>query len=86
MNRHYQTVRWTHTDAGDYDGVGEHASYKVHKLSHLETGVPGKLPVLKTRSWMTARKLGVNPFKIVGGPYKTAKEAMSRAEGLEASL
>lgn len=80
------SVKWTHVGPGDYDGSGSHALYKVHKLTRMETGV-GRLDVLPKRvGWVTARKLGPNPFKLVGGPYLTAKAAQQRAEELEAAI
>lgn len=78
-------VRWTEIGPDDFDGVGDHALYKVHRLSRMETGV-GKVDVRSDKAWMTARKVGQLPFKMVGGPYATADEARARAEALEASL
>lgn len=81
------SVRWTQVGPGDFDGVGEHALYKVHQLEHKETGV-GRQVIANRKggSWMVARKVGENPFKVVGGPYVTPEEAKQRAEGMELSL
>lgn len=86
MIRHFKSVKWTKVTDDDYDGTGEHALYKIHKLSQMKTGV-GKVEHVNGRSgWMTARKLGDNPFKVVGGPYPTAEAAQVRAESLESGL
>ena len=77
----YTKIKWTVDEYGDLNGVGEHATYKIHQLRIKKTGCPDVLG-----DWLLARKIGVAPLKIIGGPYDCVEKAQERAQALELCL
>jgi hypothetical protein len=79
-------VNWEHDEeTNDYDGLGEHSQYRVHQLVTKDIGKDAH-PMFEEGGWMVARKIGQNPYKVIGGPYESADRAKQRAEQVEASL
>lgn len=77
----YTKIKWTIDDYGDWNGIGEHATYKAHQLRTKRTGMPDILG-----GWLLARKIGVAPLKVIGGPYDNLEKAQERAQALELCL